>query len=126
MRKHKEKNTKKQYIAWVIVMIGIMQMLHWILLWTNTNSREYLGALLIGFVTTISEIIDDFEVRRYNPLVGQILFLICSYLAILMNVSIQVMLVAIIVEMMIILGGIWIIYLRHEKQSLFSNTKKSE
>ena len=118
MRKHKEKNTKKQYIAWVIVMIGIMQMLHWILLWTNTNSREYLGALLIGFVTTISEIIDDFEVRRYNPLVGQILFLICSYLAILMNVSIQVML--------IILGGIWIIYLRHEKQSLFSNTKKSE
>lgn len=126
MKKHKVKTIKKQCTAWVIVITGIMQIIHWTLLWTNIKSREYLGILLIVLVTTISDIIADFEVRRYNPLVAQILFLICSYLAILMNDSIQAMIVTILAEMMIILGGIRIIYLRNNKKSLLNSKKNNE
>ena len=122
----KVKTIKKQCIAWVIVITGIMQIIHWTLLWTNIKSREYLGILLIVLVTTISDIIADFEVRRYNPLVAQILFLICSYLAILMNVSIQAMIVTMLVEMMIILGGIRVIYLRNDKNTLLNRRKNNE
>lgn len=126
MKMCKVKTIKKQCIAWVIVITGIMQIIHWTLLWTNIKSREYLGILLIVLVTTISDIIADFEVRRYNPLVAQILFLICSYLAILMNVSIQAMIVTMLVEMMIILGGIRVIYLRNDKNTLLNRRKNNE
>ena len=126
MKMYKVKTIKEQCVAWVIVITGIMQIIHWTFLWANIKSREYLGILLIVLVTTISDIIADFEVRRYNPLVAQILFLICSYLAILMNVSIQAMIVTILVEMMIILGGIKVLYSRNDKNSLLNRRKNNE
>lgn len=117
-----------KFRAWVIVLLGILQVLHYIATLLNGKntelSREMIFWMFCGIVSTLMKIKDDFAIGIQNGIIVQITTFVISCAYILIEFSKEIMVIVVIIEVLIIIAGMFFIYWRNYKAALIAKWEK--